>query len=135
MHFLDLDSSFVLFSLSTWTNTSQQKFLRNFGYEAFVHIDKENKTNLEDKSKRCIFVGYGVDYFGYYLWYYENHKIIRTRDVVFNENVIYKDQLQGKKEEKENTEYAVLDEIKENEIPKAPKNQERGSRYLKLLQL
>ena len=52
-------------------------------------------------------------------------KIIRSRDVVFNEKVMYKDQLQGNKEEKENTEYTVLDEIKENEVPKAPKNQEQ----------
>ena len=38
---------------------------------------------------------------------------------------MYKDQLQGKKEEKENTEYTVLYEIKENEIPKVPKIQEQ----------
>ena len=38
---------------------------------------------------------------------------------------MYKYQLQGKKEEKENTEYTMLDEIKENEVPKAPKNQEQ----------
>ena len=38
---------------------------------------------------------------------------------------MYKDQLQGKKEEKENIEYIVLDEIKENEVPKAPENQEQ----------
>ena len=31
---------------------------------------------------------------------------------------MYKDQLQRKKEEKENIEYTVLDEIKENEVPK-----------------
>ena len=66
-----------------------------------------------------------VDDFGYHLWDYENKKIIRSRDVVFNKNVMYKDQLQGKKEEKENIEYTVLDEIKENEIPKAPENQEQ----------
>ena len=33
---------------------------------------------------------------------------------------MYKDQLEGKKEEKENTKYTMLDEIKENEIPKLP---------------
>ena len=38
---------------------------------------------------------------------------------------MYKDQLQGKKEEKQNTECTVLDEIKENEFPKAPKNQQQ----------
>ena len=38
---------------------------------------------------------------------------------------MYKDQLQGKKEEKENTEYKVLNEIKENEVPNVPENQEQ----------
>jgi hypothetical protein len=36
---------------------------------------------------------------------------------------MYKDQLQGKKQEKEKPEYTVLDEITEKEIPKVPKNQ------------
>ena len=40
--------------------------------------------------------------------------------MVFNENTMYKDQLHGKKEEKENTEYTMLDELKENEVSKAP---------------
>ena len=38
---------------------------------------------------------------------------------------MYKDQLQGNKVGKKNKEYTVLDEIKENEVPKAPKNQEQ----------
>ena len=38
---------------------------------------------------------------------------------------MYKDQLQGKKVEKENTEYIVFDEIKENEVLKPPENQEQ----------
>ena len=44
---------------------------------------------------------------------------------MLNEKVTYKDQLQGKKEEKENTKYTVLDEIKENEVPKVLENQEQ----------
>ena len=55
----------------------------------------------------------------------KNEKIIRSRDVVFNEKVMYKDQLQGKKVENKNTEDIVLDEIKENEVPKALENQEQ----------
>jgi hypothetical protein len=67
--------------------------MNTFGCEVFVHIDKENRTNLEEKSKKCTFIGYNVNYFGYHLWEYENHKIIRSRDVVFNEKYMYKDQL------------------------------------------
>ena len=74
-------------------------FLKTFGCESFVHIFKENRTKLESKSKKCTFIGYGVNDFGYRLWDYENNKIIRSRDVIFNEKVMYKDQLQGKKQE------------------------------------
>jgi hypothetical protein len=63
-------------------------FLKTFGCEAFVHIDKENRTKLESKSKKCTFIGYGVNDFGYRLWDYENNKRIRSRDVIFNEKVM-----------------------------------------------
>ena len=56
---------------------------------------KKIRTKLKDTSKKCTFIGYGVDDFGYHLWDYENHKIIRSIDVVFNGNFRYKDQLQG----------------------------------------
>ena len=65
-------------------------FLKPFGCESFVHINEENRTNLEDKSKKCTFIGYGVNDFGYQLYDYEKHKIIRRRDVIFNEKVLYK---------------------------------------------
>ena len=84
---------------------------------------KKNRTKLEEKSKKCTFIGYSVNDFGYRLWDYENNKIIRSRDLIFNEKVMYKDQLQRKKQEKEKPEYTVLDEIIEKEIPKEPKNQ------------
>jgi len=46
-------------------------FLKPFGCEAFVHINKENRTKLEAKSKKCTFIGYGVNDFGYRLYDYE----------------------------------------------------------------
>jgi hypothetical protein len=76
---------------------------------------------LEARSKKCTFIGYGVNDFVYHLWDYENPKIIRSRYFIFNEKVMYTYQLQGKKQEKEKPEYTLLDEITENEIPKVPK--------------
>jgi len=100
-------------------------FLKPFGCEAFVHINKENRTKLEEKSKKCTFIGYGVSDFGYRLHDYENPKVIRSRDVIFNEKVLYKNQLQEKKHEKENKEYTVLDEIIEKvKVPKNNNNQQ-----------
>ena len=74
-------------------------FLKSFGCEAFAHVDKENRTKLDAKSQKYTFIGYGVDDYGYQLWYFENLKIIRSRDVIFNEKVMYKDPLQEKKHE------------------------------------
>jgi hypothetical protein len=92
-----------------WTGKKvNYSFLKTFGCEAFVHIVKENRTKLEAKSKKCTFIGYRVNDFGYRLWDYENNKIIRSRDVIFNEKVMYKYQLQGKKQEKEKLEYTML---------------------------
>jgi transposase InsO family protein len=69
-----------------WTGKKvNYSILKTFGCEAFVHIDKENRTKLEAKSKKCTFIGYRVNDFGYLLWDYENNKIIRSRDVIFNE--------------------------------------------------
>ena len=68
-------------------------FLKTFGCEYFVHDDKENWTKLDAKSHKCTFIGYGIDDYGYQLWDFENLKIIRSRDVIFNKKVMYTDQL------------------------------------------
>ena len=68
-------------------------FLKTFGCEAFANIDSKNRKMLEAKSKKCVFVGYGINEFGYWLWDFENHKIVRSQDVKFNEKVLYKDLL------------------------------------------
>ena len=69
-------------------------FLKTFSFETFAHIDSKNRTNLEAKSKKYVYFGYGIDEFGYRLWDFENCKIIRSRDVILNEKVLYKDLLQ-----------------------------------------
>ena len=75
-----------------WTAKQvKYSFLRTFGCQAFVHIDKDDRTQLEAKSKKCTFIGYRVYDFGYRLWDLKNHIIIRSRDLVFNEKVMYKD--------------------------------------------
>jgi hypothetical protein len=68
-------------------------FMKTFCCEAFFHIDKQNRTKLEAKSKKCTFIRYGINDFVYLLWDYENQKIVRSRDFIFNEKVMYKDHL------------------------------------------
>ena len=48
--------------------------MRTFGCEAFVHIDKDDRTNLEAKYKKCTLIGYGDDDFGYRCGIMKNEK-------------------------------------------------------------
>ena len=68
-------------------------FLKTFGCEEFSHIDFENRTKLEAKSKKCVFVRYGINEFVYRHWDFKNHKIVIRKDVIFNEKLLYKDLL------------------------------------------
>ena len=60
--------------------------LRVFGYRAFVHIPKDERSKLDVKAKPCIFLGYGHEEFGYRKWDPMSRKIVRSRDVVFLED-------------------------------------------------
>ncbi len=102
-----------------WTGKKvSYSFLKTFGCEAFSHIDSKNRTKLEAKSKKCVFVGYGINEFGYRLWDFKNLKIVRSRDVIFNEKVLYKDLLQ--QHEKKEDDYVVLDDTPKADVLAIP---------------
>ena len=42
--------------------------LRVFGCMAYIHILKDERSKLDEKSKKCVFVGYGLYEFGYQLF-------------------------------------------------------------------
>ncbi|KAG6761047.1 hypothetical protein POTOM_034237 [Populus tomentosa] len=69
----------------------QLSHLKVFGCVSYVHIDSDARNKLEAKSKKCFFIGYGDEEFGFRFWDDQNRKIIRSRNVIFNEKVIYKD--------------------------------------------
>ena len=65
--------------------------LKVFGRISYVHIDSDAHSKFDTKSKICFFIGYGDKKFGYRFWDEQNRKIIRSRNVIFNEEVMYKD--------------------------------------------
>ena len=98
--------------------------LRVFGCISYVHIDSAERSKLDAKSNKCVFVGYGDDEFGYQFWDYENRKIIRSRDVIFNENVMYKDrsiaESSNSSTEAETKEFVEFEEISGNDVLISP---------------
>jgi hypothetical protein len=69
----------------------QLSHLKVFGCVSYVHIDSDARNKLDAKSKKCFFIGYGDEEFGFRFWDDQDRKIIRSRNVIFNEKVLYKD--------------------------------------------
>ena len=65
--------------------------LKVFGCVSYVHIDSDALSKLDAKSKICFFIGYGDEKFGYRFWDEQNKKVIGSKNVIFNEQVMYKD--------------------------------------------
>jgi hypothetical protein len=58
--------------------------LRAFDCRAFMHIPKNERSNLDRKTNECIFMGYKNGEFRYRLWD-PTKKLVRSRDVAFFE--------------------------------------------------
>jgi hypothetical protein len=56
-----------------------------FGCDAYVHVLKENRSKLDNKAEKCIFIGYKDGVKGYNLWNPKTKKTIYSRDVFFRE--------------------------------------------------
>ena len=60
--------------------------LRVFGCDAYVHVPDQDRTKLQSKSKKGIFIGYDETKQGYKVYDMEANKTIVSRDVLFNEH-------------------------------------------------
>ena len=63
--------------------------LRIFGSVAFAKIPEEKRTKLEDKSQKCILLGYPENSSGYKLYNPITNKVVMSRDVEFDEQQIW----------------------------------------------
>ncbi|KAL4347792.1 hypothetical protein GQ457_17G001580 [Hibiscus cannabinus] len=60
-------------------------YFRVFGSICYVHVPKSNRTKLDPKAKKCIFVGYDPCRKGWRCMDPETKKFVTSRDVVFDE--------------------------------------------------
>ena len=94
-----------------------------------MKIKDSERDKLESKARKCTFIGYGGDEMGYRFWDNENKRIIRSRDVVFNEQALYKDTLAGgssSEEEPIKTNEQVEFETEEEDVLKPVSSPELG---------
>ena len=94
--------------------------LKVFDCVSYAHINFDACSKRDAKSKICFFIGYGDEKFGYRFWDEQNRKIIRSRNVIFNEQVMYKDRLTVVSDvteiDQKKSEFVNLDELTESSV-------------------
>ena len=94
--------------------------LKVFSCVFYVHIDSDARSKFDAKFKICFFIGYGDKKFGYRFWDEQNRKIIRSGNVIFNEQVMYKDRSIVVSDiieiDQKTSEFVNLDELTENTV-------------------
>lgn len=61
------------------------KHLQIFGSTCYAHIPTEDRKKLDNKSKKCIFLGYGTTVKGYRLYDELTSRVLHSRNVIFKE--------------------------------------------------
>jgi hypothetical protein len=75
--------------IEVWSGTlADYSQFRVFGCTAYAHV---YNGKLEPRAVKCIFIGYGSGVNAYKLWNPETKRILMTRNVVFNEAVMFTD--------------------------------------------
>ena len=73
--------------MEMWTGKpADYSTLHSFGCPAYVMYNTQERTKLDPKSRKCIFLGYAEGVKGYRLWDPTTHKVIISRDVIFVED-------------------------------------------------
>lgn len=64
--------------------------LRVFGRPAYVHVFSDQRSKLDPKSRKCVFLGYVKGVKGYKYRSTKTKKMVISRDAVFNKALMLK---------------------------------------------
>ena len=59
---------------------------RVFGCKSFIHVSKDERSELDAKTKQCIFIRYGLDEFDYTLYDSIEKKLMISHDIISTKN-------------------------------------------------
>ena len=64
-------------------------YFKKFGCICYAHVPAEKITKLDEKSQKCVFLGYSDVTKGYKLLDVKTNKLVVSRDVIFDEKTIW----------------------------------------------
>ena len=107
--------------------------LRVFGSLVYIHVHDQQRSKLDEKSKRYVFIGYDASSKGYKLYNPFISKLVISRDVKFDEGKTWDWNIQDREnydffpmfqEEKQLTNEALQDQVTH---PSSPTSQQKSS--------
>ncbi|KAL4337997.1 hypothetical protein AHAS_Ahas12G0166100 [Arachis hypogaea] len=99
--------------------------LHIFGCPVYVMYNSQERTKLDPKSKKCIFLGYADGVKGYRLWDPTARKVVVSRDVIFAEDELQKEQ-ENDSTVKEITTVQIDEKCREGDLSEAePQHEEQ----------
>ena len=94
--------------------------MKVFGCASYVYVDPDARDKLDAKARKSYLISFDSNYIRYRLWDDQNRKIIRHKDITFDEIKLYKDRLAVESdntgENSQRHEEAVLEDISEKDI-------------------
>ena len=99
--------------------------LHIFGCPVYVMYNSQKRTKLDPKSRKCIFLGYTDGVKGYRLWDPTARKVVVSRDVIFAEDELQKEQ-ENDSTIKEITTVQIDEKCREGDLSEAePQHEEQ----------
>lgn len=90
------------------------EYFRIFGCIGYVHVPDQRRTKLDDKSKKCVFLGVSEESKAWRLYDPMTKKIVVSKDVVFDEGKSWDWDQSDQAEAKEVTLVCGDEEVEEN---------------------
>ena len=84
-----LHSQLMSYSYEAWHDQKPKvDHMRIFGCLAYAHVPSQQQTKFDAKAVQCIFIGYSPDNEAYKLFNPATDKVIISRDIIFDKNLI-----------------------------------------------
>lgn len=101
--------------------------MRIFGCVAYAHVPNNLRKKLDDKSKKCIFLGYGEQSKAYLLYNPITRKVVINKDIKFTKEETWDGSVQvvgaEKIDEEVNPTHAPIEQDHEQKGPTVPKGE------------
>nr|PNR28058.1 hypothetical protein PHYPA_028650 [Physcomitrium patens] len=72
----------MIFHENKFQHKSNISNLRMFGCLGYIHIPKEQRKKIDNKTRKCLFLGYNIESKAYMMYDTKDKRILISKDVI-----------------------------------------------------